>query len=275
MTKRTLLVAVNYNTPEETIEYVRSLSYLQQAESLLVLIVENSKQELRTPELKGRLTEIIKDLIFVETPENKNYFGSVNYGLAITQLRPADFDYFIISNVDILVNDTAFLTKLYGLAVEQTGMIAPSVFSLLKEGDQNPYLLKRFRKSYFYYYRIIYQHILFTMLHEKVVTSLRQSKPKTEKPKKQAERQRIFAAHGAFMIFLKAFFENGNSIDFGNHLYAEEIFVAEQCRRNGLAVMYEPSIQVIHSEHISTGTLSGDSRRKIKLKTMKYFLKNM
>lgn len=275
MNKRTLLIAVNYNTPEETINYVRSLSQLNQTESLLVLIVENSQREQRSPELPLRLREIIKDLIFVETLENKNYLGSVNYGLKIARIKPENFDYCIISNVDILIKDVDFFTKLYCLPIEKIGMIAPSIYSILKETDQNPYMLKRFRNFYFYYYRIIYQHIFFTNLHEKFITNLWKRNDVSEVPQKTAKRQQIFAGHGAFMIFLKTFFKKGNSIDFGDNLYAEEIFVAKQCRRSGLMVTYDPSIQVIHFEHISTASLSDESRRKIKLKTINYFLKNV
>jgi GT2 family glycosyltransferase len=66
-------------------------------------------------------------------------------------------------------------------------------------------------------------------------------------------RQPIYAPHGAFMIFSRRYFEAGGYLDGNLFLYGEEISVAEICRSLGLAVIYEPSLCVVHNEHASTG----------------------
>ncbi len=66
-------------------------------------------------------------------------------------------------------------------------------------------------------------------------------------------REFIYAPHGAFFIFSRRYFEAGGFVDGNLFLYGEEISVAEICRSLGLAVVYEPSLRVLHNEHSSTG----------------------
>jgi hypothetical protein len=84
----------------------------------------------------------------------------------------------------------------------------------------------------------------------------------------------IYAPHGAFIIFTKSYFESGSSIDFGLNLFGEEIFVAEECRKNNLNVYYEPQISVHHAEHVSTGAVSSKFVVDKKRQSVIYFLKN-
>jgi len=62
----------------------------------------------------------------------------------------------------------------------------------------------------------------------------------------------VYAPHGAFMIFAREYFERGGTLDVGAFLFAEEGFVAETCRKLGLDVLYDPTIEVLHDEHVST-----------------------
>ncbi len=73
-------------------------------------------------------------------------------------------------------------------------------------------------------------------------------------------RQRIYAAHGSFIIFSRRFFEAGGKLDDRLFLFGEEIAVGETCRALGLPVIYDPRLSVLHNEHQSVG--SGMSRRK-------------
>lgn len=272
MKKKLLLAAVNYNTSDETIQFIESLSKLEAIQDIEILIIENSKPELRNPLLKEKLVLLKKDILFIETTSNKNYFGSVNFALQSLSLNAESFDYFVISNVDILIKDKSFFTKLFAFEDPKVGIIAPSVFSMAQEFDQNPYKTNRFRKSYFYYYRLVYHHLIFTRIHEAMAAVLRKRIKNISV--RSAAGSYIYAPHGAFIIFLKKYFTSGCSIDYGDLLFCEEIFVADECRRNNLSVWYEPTLQVLHAEHVSMNTLSGELVRKLKLKTIKYFLKH-
>lgn len=272
MEKTLLLVAVNYNAAHETIEFVHTLSELEKINQVRVVIVENSNQNSRDTKLKLNLLRILPELDFIETTENLNYFGSVNHAIDQLALNIISFDFFIISNVDILIKDSTFLTKLFSFNNPEVGIIAPTVFSIAQNTDQNPYKRLQFKKNYFYYYRFVYHHIFFTRMHEALADILRPYKKNNIASPSNSEF--IYAPHGAFIIFLKAYFTAGCTIDYGKLLFCEEIFVSEQCSKKGLKVFYEPALKVLHSEHIATGKLTSDYLRSIKLKTIKHFLKN-
>jgi GT2 family glycosyltransferase len=66
--------------------------------------------------------------------------------------------------------------------------------------------------------------------------------------------QPIYAAHGAFMIFSRHYFESGGFLDSNLFLYGEEISVGEICAALGLSVVFNPRLVVLHNEHLSTGS---------------------
>ena len=65
----------------------------------------------------------------------------------------------------------------------------------------------------------------------------------------------VYAAHGAFLIFSRSYFEAGGYIDDGFFLYAEEFSVAEICRRLQLRVLHDPDLRVWHYAHQVTGRM--------------------
>jgi GT2 family glycosyltransferase len=270
--KRILIVAVNYNSPKETLDFVKSLSSLKNTEILQVVIVENSDKDQRLDELPINCRQHLKDILFVKTPSNCYYFGSVNYGLMKLGLYPRNYDYFIISNADILIEDISFLDKLISLRLVNAGIIAPSVISTAQGVDQNPYMIARIKKAFFYYYYVIRQYVLFTAMHEKLTDYVRERR--AAKIRKKFLPGVIYAPHGAFIIFTQSYFESGGSIDFGLNLFGEEIFVAEECRKHSLNVYYQPQISVLHAEHVSTGAVSSKFVVEKKKQSVIYFLKN-
>jgi GT2 family glycosyltransferase len=269
--KRILLIAVNYNSSKETLDFLNSISGLNNFQEIQVVIVDNSDQIHRDLGFSSMCKQIINDVLFVETSSNHFYFGSVNFALQFFSLNPNMFDFFIISNVDILIKDNLFLDNISSIKLENIGIIAPSIFSTAKGNDQNPYMIKRFNKFMFYYYYFIRQHLFFTILHEKFTEFLK--KERSYIKNRSVSSGTIYSPHGAFIIFTNQYFQLGGSIDFGLKLFGEELFVAEECRRIKLDVYYEPKISVLHNEHISTGAVSSKFVVEKKLESVIYFLK--
>lgn len=271
MNKRVLLIAVNYNSSKETFEFLSSISRLNNSQEIQVVIVENSHPTQREMDFSSMCRHIINDIFVVETPSNLYYFGSVNFGLQYFGLDPDSYEFFIISNVDILINDCLFLDKLILSDLHNIGIVAPSILSTSQGVDQNPYMIKRFNKLLFYYYFLIRQHLFFTVIHEKITDFFK--KGNFLKTKKINSSGIIYSPHGAFIIFTKFYFELGGSIDFDLRLFGEELFVAEECRRINLNVYYDPDISVLHNEHVSTGAVSSKFVVEKKKESVIYFLK--
>jgi hypothetical protein len=64
------------------------------------------------------------------------------------------------------------------------------------------------------------------------------------------------------MIFRRAYFDAGATLNFGSFLYGEELFVAEECRRTKQHISFEPSLKMIHREHTTTGIYKNASHMK-------------
>ena len=272
MSKKILLIAVNYNSPKETIDLVNSIEQLKNKSILQVVIVENSDFLKRDTNLQKQCNDILPNLLYIETPSNYNYFGSVNYSLKELQLNPILFDFFIISNVDIIIPKNSFLLQLLKLNGDNIGIFAPSIISKEQGVNQNPYLKKRFKKYFLYYYFIIRQLVLFSKIHEIITTYIKRKRKVLIKYIEPPGF--IYSPHGAFIIFTNLYFKCGGSIDFGMNLFGEELFVAEECLNIKLKVFFEPSIEVLHNEHVSTGAVSSKFIVKKTKQSVLYFLKN-
>ena len=57
------------------------------------------------------------------------------------------------------------------------------------------------------------------------------------------------------MILGRGFFERGGTLLHQPFLFGEEITIAEQARRMRLPVLYLPTVEIAHAEHVSTSRL--------------------
>ena len=80
----------------------------------------------------------------------------------------------------------------------------------------------------------------------------------------------IYAAHGSMFGLSRTFFERGGRIGYESFLYGEEIHIAEQSRRLGLRVRFEPSLVVRHEAKAVTGQQHVSQRRRWKYDSMRY-----
>jgi GT2 family glycosyltransferase len=65
----------------------------------------------------------------------------------------------------------------------------------------------------------------------------------------------IYAGHGSFILLTRAYFEKCGMIDYPVFLFGEELYLAEECRKHSLRVIYRPEICIYDSEHVSTSKL--------------------
>lgn len=56
----------------------------------------------------------------------------------------------------------------------------------------------------------------------------------------------IYAAHGSCFILGPTFFYRSGSLAYPGFLYGEELYIAEECAAKGIAITYEPALEVLH-----------------------------
>ena len=196
--------------------------------------------------------------------DNPGYFGAIKR--LMQQVDVNNYDYSIISNVDLMLEENFFQKLADYNCSEDTGWIAPQIWSNLEERDRNPKVLNRYSLKKLQILRTFYQYPILDTLY----TSTFYKKKKYE----SHQAGQIYAGHGSFIILTRRFFELCGKIDYPVFLFCEEIYLAEMCRKAGLKVLYEPSLIVKDTEHASTGRMNHGFYCRCNYEAMQYIIKS-
>lgn len=263
-----LLICVNYQSDTQSRKFIEhffsDLKETKQERDVNVVLVANGAPSL-TDDRFANLALKFPNLMIVNSVDNLGYFGGAAKGFeAFMTARGTSAripKWVIVSNTDIVLSGlVSSLRNLLPNTTRGAGVIAPSIISELDTFDQNPYMTDRpsvwkmhgykwiFRflpvsKTYHYlshFKKILKQHLPFLFKKQNYELGSNPS-------------EAIYAAHGAFLIFAREYFEKGGSLKYPSFLFGEEIFVAEQVAKLHLKILYLPQLRVLHSEHITTG----------------------
>lgn len=245
------MIVVNTNADAETSRLIGEL-VSQKGPAVRAVIVHNGDHELRVD-----LPEAARSRVWVvRPPHNRGYFSAANFGLEDYLSRNPMPEWVVVSNADVHIPDSSFfdsLARFYRTA--PPGLVAPSILSLASQRDQNPNMRRRPSRARMWFYRFVFQFFLTDAAYHLgsiAKARLRRWQSRTRGTDPPA---RIYAAHGAFMIFNRSYFDAGGSLRYDVFLYGEEVFVAETARSLGLEVRYDPRLRVVHSEHSETGAV--------------------
>ena len=260
--KQVAIYCVNYHSYDALKNYIRSVitavKKVGGQASVNMFVADNTEKDFQYIEEKA-------DSVCVQVfpfHENLGYFGAIRK--MMKQQSPIQYDFSIISNVDVLL-DEDFFTQLLALKTNaDTGWIAPQIYSNLEHRDRNPKILKRYSKRKLQVLQLLFRvPILYNLYTHTVYKSKKLAKH---------EPGEIYAGHGSFIILTRKYFEQCGDIDYPVFLFCEEIYLGEQCRKYGLKVHYEPQIRVIDTEHASTSTFKRSRYCRYNLKAITYIL---
>ncbi len=258
--RKVLLVSINYRGAGHTLELLDSLRRLQQFSEVDVVIVDNASGDDSALCIRAKIDRL-ENVQLLESQINRGYFGGAKWGVrTYTGKQGITTDWIIVCNNDCIVKDNLFLERLLAHDPWAVGVIAPRVQSLATHLDQNPFMETRpDRKrvaSLRFWTSTYYTALLRELLSSRVGHfrhRLRKLKRRDKGDLRNGERRQIYAPQGSFIIFSRRYFTSGGYLDDGCFLYGEEISVGEICHRLGLAVIYDPQLRVLHSEHQTTG----------------------
>lgn len=215
-----------------------------------VIVVNSYYNDSSLDECKATALKYGADFIPIE---NKGFGYGNNIGTQYA-IDHYEFDYLILSNSDILLEDISFLNT---LDHSNPFLIAPYIH--LKEGKtQNPnipwnikILIPLLRFAYTNNNRLAlkFAHILTRSSRElfKLYYSIFKK-----------SNYKIYSCHGSFIIFTSSAANCLNPI-FNDKmfLYNEELYLAEKCRRNNVPILYCPNIKILHLEGASSTSHKG------------------
>jgi GT2 family glycosyltransferase len=260
---KALLITVNYGSAASLLELLGSLQHLKASSEIEIIIVDNSSVYKHSSRIREAITQI-PTAELVELPTNRGYFGAAKFGLDyyLAQGRALP-DWVIVCNHDVVIEDETFFEKLFVRDPSTVGVLAPRITIASQAIEQNPFMEERpgwWRQFTMRLYSSAYPLALtWDWLSRRKRVLLSHTLLGMSSPRSDSDGRPIYAAHGAFVIFSRKFFEAGGILDDQLFLFCEEIAIAESCRSLGLQVVYEPTLAVLHNEHQSVG--NGMSRR--------------
>lgn len=261
-----LILCVLYNSYDAAKRYLDSISEAAKRGSLELIVdvcvIDNS--------LEPRSVENDYENINVNhlvTNKNLGYFGGVSYGIEHGNYNLSSYDYYAISNVDLLMDNSFFGCLEKKSILKDIGCIAPSIVSNVEHGDRNPKIVERTTKKKLQILSIMYKYPVLHRLYERVFYQKRRESIQTQKE------QIIYAPHGSFMIFTKQFGSFLSQFSYPAFLFGEEIFIAEELRNRKLKVLYCPQIKIYDSEHVSTKTLKSKDYYRYNYEAIKMLLR--
>jgi GT2 family glycosyltransferase len=269
--KKIVIFTVNYKSDDFLIKFLNSIAKAKNNSEdfkLEIHILENSeliKDDLDS--LRNKLGSVELDIkLYAEGP-NRGYFG----GLPIAKnLVDECTDYLIYCNPDLEV-DVNFFSELFKLNKDNGGIIAPAIISDSDGFDQNPKYLERLPIKKLLRLKLIYSSIvsfnMFSIMARcKELISGKQTNINSHNI------SRIYAPHGAMFIFTDTdFFKK--IPDYPCLLFGEEIFIAEEAKKNNVDVIYKPEIKVSDVRHASIKFLSSNFKRRLYLESINYILR--
>ena len=248
-----LIITINYRGADSTVSFLESTSKLERFDAAHLIVVENGSGDESVEKLRPVVANF-SNVELLESATNRGYFGAANWALQQYLTRSSRPEWVIICNNDILFDDHQFLSKLLQRDPRDAQVIAPAIIARLTGLDCNPFLRKRLTSIQLWRYRFWYSNYYLTWVVKILSPYVRILRHGFWRPESQSNtRERIYAAHGSFLVFSRAYFDAGGYIDDGFFLYAEEFSVAEICLRLGLHVIYDPDLRVWHFGHRATG----------------------
>lgn len=262
--KHLAIFCVAYHTYDELQRFLQSVDVaagLAQDLKVSVFVADNSEKNFQEISFQA---EHLQLRVFAYH-ENLGYFGAAQR--MMREVGVVGYDYVAVSNVDLTMRSDALVAlselKLQG----NEGWLAVRLWSHLQQRDTNPSVMHRYSYRKLRAMRLMFkypivQYVYLNTLHRRK----RLQRGRSEKPRQ------IYAGHGSFFLLTSAYFERCGMLDYPMFLYCEELYVAEECRLNGLTVQYLPQIALDDYEHVSTGRMKRSFYYKCNYEALNYIL---
>lgn len=252
-------IILHYMVKKQTIECVSSVLDLDGNKK--VIIVDNASANGSGKELKEYYKDF-DDVVVLLNKENLGFAKGNNVGCKFAQ-QEYHPEYYVVMNNDVMIKQKDFIKKIYAIdKAEHFDVLGPDIYAVRNKRHQNPKSLNvmTIEKA-----RKLQKHIKKRMknnLINCVRAILKQSSliysiySKLTNKDKQIDWTRKYhdvMLQGACFIFSDRFMEKRKEAFFPNtFLWFEAQILSYESKTNGYHTIYDPSLQVLHYENVST-----------------------
>ncbi len=264
------IAVVNYHGTEDTVKLIHSISECELNNiQVKVQVIDNSvhseQLELTEKTDKYRSQNINISVVHVK---NSGYFRALNVGLQKLEELNSQYEYILVGNNDLLFSSNFFKELIIKQYDSDVFVIAPDIIN--KNGvHENPRAVRKIsllRKKLYKIYYSGYPLALIMTIFWRFFSFIRTKKnPYADKV------QRIHLAVGACYILTEQFVINCRRLDDRVFLFGEEALLSNQVAIKGGAILYDPSLTVVHNEHSSVSMLSTYSYYKIQQESYRIY----
>ena len=258
---KTAVIIVNDNDEEDTIKYVNEIRKYETVDR--VLVVDNLSTNIDSfKKLKGLENEKVK---VISSDKNGGYAYGNNFGVKYLAKKNEDYDYIIISNPDIEIEEKAIKNCIEVLEKNNNiAIIAPRMFNR----DNKP-----IRRSSWKIRTPFLDMIHSTRALEIIFYKILRNGEYSEKEFEQ-ELLKVEAISGAFFVIRKDIFEKIGLFDENVFLFYEEDILAKKIKEIGYDIISLNTEKFIHYESQTIGkTINYYNKMKQLYKSKMYYHK--
>jgi len=223
--KRTSIISVNFNQPQVTIDFLKSVKLNTDAAAVEVIVVDNGSREDHGDDFLREYP----GLIYIRSEQNLGFAGGNNLGI-----KTAAGDFLLLLN-----NDTEITAN---LIPELTG-----------ELERNPEIGMISPLLLFYDSPDVIQYAGFTPMNYLTCRNAGIGSMEINKGQYDNDSRETAYCHGAAMMCRRGDLEKVGLMDDLFFLYYEELDWCEKFRRAGKKIWFTGRTKVYHKESMSVG----------------------
>ncbi len=232
-----------------------------------IIISENSGQNYEELILLAKNTE---NIIYLSSDtSNDGYLNGLGKALEAGVNRWGLPDWAFFSNSDLKIDFSQLFERINNHDISQhSGVWSCDIIAHPTLDSQNPFLSKRPSKRKIQFYLLVYSNFYSFYLYN-LLAKLKKNMISSNQQTITPEEKEVYAVHGSFFSLSRKFIESVGTIRWSGFLFGEEIWFAEMAKKNGLHVVLDSNLSIIHEEHLSTSLVSVNKRRKAHFDSMK------
>lgn len=255
-------VVLHYQVYKDTVECVDSI--INNSNHSKIVIVDNGSPNKSGYFLKDYYTSTERVTVIIKN-ENLGFAKGNNVGFRFAKQNGADF--IVQINNDTIICDKNFensIVKKYGET--HFAVLGPDIVSLVDGMHQNPCVdrnqsIKEVKQQIRGNNRLLF-FTKYRLMWLKTIISKYRFRNVTKEITDWTEEKENAFLHGSCWIFSPIYIKIHNGIYEKTFMYVEEDILNYLCKRNGLKMLYSPSLRIFHKEDSSSNAVLGKTRSK-------------
>lgn len=272
-------VILHYCTAEMTMQSVDTLERSMEDENYAIVVVDNASYNGTGKQLEEHYRTDEKVTVLL-SKENLGFAKGNNLGYAYAK-QELGCDFICVMNNDVMIGQKDFMAKVYA-DYEQCGFAVEGPHIQLKNGQENAmyyemapvetlikerngYIrrLKHAKSRLYGLYKLCDLFLLKLRIFLGKIHLMEEFKLHEDMTQGVHERHENLILHGCCLIFSPDYlarFEDAFEPD--TFMFREEELLYLRCKKNGLLIVYNPKLEILHLEDVATDFIYQTNRKK-------------